>query len=285
MTDLLVGLVSHPTTRFVDSQGAEGFPARLASALEEIGIEVSSEKCMLNLFDPSLTPLTSQDVRASHAAQLEIRKHWHRYTSSGSPYLRRRLLQLFERLVRHVSKLNPVPIASIERLLNIELAHLHLLRSGLDANAQWILILEDDAFCHDIGDCALGIAGIIRNTASGSRPSYVSLSNSYSLEELGVDALMNPTSEHRWHGTVDRVVMGALRPVTNTVCANLYRRSFVERLVEQLERLPLLPAIPIDWKLNQAIMAMFALGQIEKDDCWFIEPAPIDQRSMAPRTK
>ena len=285
MTDLLVGLVSHPTTRFVDSQGTEGFPARLAKALEKVGVEVAFEKCVLNLLDPTLTPMTKQDVRASHAAQLAIRTQWNRYIIPGSPTFRRRSLRLFKRLVQHVSKFNSPPVSAIERLLNIELAHLHLMRSGLDANAQWILILEDDAFSPDVGDCALGISGIITETASDSHPSYVSLSNSFSLEELRVDALMSPTFEHSWNGNVDRVVMEALRPVTNTVCANLYRRSFVEQLVEHFDSLPFLPAIPIDWKLNQVVMKMFEQDQIADCDCWFVEPAPIDQRSMAPGTK
>ena len=79
-------------------------------------------------------------------------------------------------------------------------------------------------------------------------------------------------------------ILSASKPVTNTVCAVLYRTSFLEELLTVLDSLPLSPVIPIDWKLNAALLQMHDSGALGAGDCWFLEPAPIVQRSMQSTT-
>ena len=68
--------------------------------------------------------------------------------------------------------------------------------------------------------------------------------------------------------------------MTNTVCAILYRAAFVRDLLAAMDALPMEPVVPIDWKLNLALMRMFDDGRLVAGDCWQVEPGPIDQLSM-----
>jgi hypothetical protein len=74
--------------------------------------------------------------------------------------------------------------------------------------------------------------------------------------------------------------LAASRPVTNTVCAILYRATFLRDLVAEMESLPMTPVVPIDWKLNIALMNMFESGSLLNGDCWNVTPGPMDQLSM-----
>ena len=91
---------------------------------------------------------------------------------------------------------------------------------------------------------------------------------------------MNPVAGQRWQGALNRILFSASKPVTNTVCAILYHREFLSLLLTKLDELPLEPVVPIDWKLNVALMELFQEGAIRPGSCWVIEPAPVLQRSM-----
>lgn len=164
----------------------------------------------------------------------------------------------------------------LRRLLNIELSHLDLMRRGLDSGAPWVLILEDDGFVDNLSDLVEGLDGLMGGTAS-----YVNLSASFSPRELGIEHLLAPASVG-WQGSHPRSVLAADRPVTNTVCAILYSAEFLALLVSAMDRLPMEPVVPIDWKLNTALMDLHAEGMAPPDTCLLVEPAPIAQMSMRP---
>ena len=166
----------------------------------------------------------------------------------------------------------------ITRLLDIEVSHLDLLRWGVGQGADWVLVLEDDAMANDLVDCAEGLAALV--ALGGSMPKYVNVSESFSLAELGIDHLVRPVEGVGWAGSSDRMVLSADRPVTNTVCAILYRASFANELLATMEALPSEPVVPIDWKLNLALMELFSSGSLPAGSCWLVEPAPIVQMSM-----
>jgi len=64
------------------------------------------------------------------------------------------------------------------------------------------------------------------------------------------------------------------------VCAIAYHYEFLAELVATLEGLPIEPIVPIDWRINEALMALWDEGKVGPGESWFVDPAPIVQRSM-----
>jgi hypothetical protein len=279
VTDLFIGVVSHEGSRFAVSQGPGGLAAVLAAQLRSLGQSVQVEVSTVDAYDPVQLPITRAMVRACLTAQVHLDRRWARYlgrargprwwATHGLRWVRRA-----EQLVR------PPGPKLVERLLNIEMAHFALLRSGLAIGADWVLILEDDASSVDVVDCAAGLAWLMSSRADERQPAYVNISQSFALDELGIAQLLTVAPGASWAGDAPRRILSSARPATNTVCAILYRGSFVRDLLAVTDALPMEPVVPIDWKLNLALIQMFSSGALGAGDCWFVDPAPIDQLSM-----
>ena len=279
MTALFIGVVSHEGSRFAVSQGPGGLAAVLAAQLRSLGQSVQVEVSTVDAYDPVQLPITRAMVRACLTAQVHLDRRWARYlgrargprwwATHGLRWVRRA-----EQLVR------PPGPKLVERLLNIEMAHFALLRSGLATGADWVLILEDDASSVEVVDCAAGLAWLMSSRADERQPAYVNISQSFALDELGISDLLTVAPDASWAGDAPRHILSSARPATNTVCAILYRGSFVRDLLAVTDALPMEPVVPIDWKLNLALMQMFSSGALGAGDCWFVDPAPIDQLSM-----
>ena len=271
---LFVGVVSHTGSRFEVSQGPGGLGAKLAATLPETVVQVNTE----NLIDEAHWTIDAAQVQRSLTAELALEHEWEDFL--GRPRtLRRSATNLARRLRRLWYRVQPPSPAMVRRLVNIELSHLNLMRSGLESDANWILVIEDDAFAEDVEDLAQGISGLM---TANPPAAYVNISESFSTTELGIDHLLEPVVHARWGGRRERSLLQAKRPVTNTVCAILYRREFLLGLVDAMDALPLEPVVPIDWKLNLALMTMSRSGAIGAGECWLVDPAPIAQMSMRP---
>lgn len=276
MTALFVGVVSHEGSRFSASQGPDGLAAHLADALRPHGVDCTVVVSTEDLHDEARLPVTEAMVQASLSEQLRLDRRWTAFLHrpQGPGWWMHHLARWGLRATQRVRSPGP---AMVRRLLNIELAHLRLLDEGARSGADWVLVLEDDAGCTDIPDAAAGLAGLMR--APGARPGFVNVSQSFSLAELGIEHLLSPAPA-QWAGGQPRSVLQSAVPVTNTVCAIAYRGDFAGRLLEVMQALPMEPVVPIDWKLNLALMAMADSGEIAPGDCWLVDPAPIDQLSM-----
>ena len=233
-----------------------------------------------NLFDQSGGLVGWDDVQASLTAELEVERRWSDFLDSP-----RRLSSTSTRVARLLKRqwqrLRPPAARTVRRLLNIEMSHLDLMRRGLASQAPWVLILEDDARASDVEDLVLGLQGLMETPTDSENIAYVNLSTSFALRELGVDHLMHPATV-TWGGATPRRVFRASRPATNTVCAILYSAEFLAVLVDVFDSMPTRPVIPIDWKLNSALMTLFDNGRLGQTACLFVEPGPITQLSMQP---
>lgn len=277
MADLFIGVVSHASSRFSASQGPSGLAARLVPLLASAGISATVQVNTADLLDESGPAPTSAAVQASLTAQLHAERRWATYL--GRPMGARWWAGHGLRWGRRTQQGWRRPDSSmVRRLLNIELSHLDLLRSAADGGHAWALILEDDAECADDADLAHGLAGIM--VASGPQPRYVNISQSFSAAELGIQHLLYSVEGVTWEGSRTRSLLGSVRPVTNTVCAILYRGTFLPPLLDALDAVPIEPVLPIDWKLNDALVQLFTTGELGMGDCWLVDPAPIDQLSM-----
>ena len=279
MTDLFIGVVSHEGSRFAVSQGPGGLAAVLAAQLRSLGQSVQVEVSTVDAYDPVQLPITRAMVRACLTAQVHLDRRWARYLgrARGPRWWATHGLRWVRRAEQLVQPPSP---KLVERLLNIEMAHFALLRSGLATGADWVLILEDDASSVEVVDCAAGLAWLMSSRADQRQPAYVNISQSFALDELGISDLLTVAPDASWAGDAPRHILSSARPATNTVCAILYRGSFVRDLLAVTDALPMEPVVPIDWKLNLALMQMFSSGALGAGDCWFVDPAPIDQLSM-----
>ena len=288
MTALFIGVVSHPATRFTMSIGPDGLAQRLASALRELGVETIVEVNAVNAYERSMLAIDGRAVARSLNAQLQVESQWRAFLRNSAEPLQRlravaahrvRRVRELVKFIRpwHDAERDSPGARRIRRLINIELSHFALLRDAAASACDWTLIIEDDASSVDVHDCALGLAGLM---SKGPRqPAYVNVSQSFAPADLHISHLLSPASG-TWEGQAARAVLASSKPVTNTVCAILYRTSFVAQLLGVTDAMPLDPVIPIDWKLNLALMQLFHEGRLEAGDCWTVTPAPIDQLSM-----
>lgn len=276
MTDLFIGVVSHERSRFADAQGSEGLAARLADAWTGLGLSSRVQINTRDLVSESGIDITPEVIRDSPAEELRIERQWAQFLERpmGPRWWGTHALRWSKYGASRRGAPDPT---SVTRLLNIELSHVDLMQSALDSDSSWLLLLEDDAGCADIADLAEGLQGLVAGDAS---PLFANLSQSFDLDQLGVAQLLLPLHDVTWQGSASRSVLTARRPVTNTVCAILYRRDFLAALMAEWQSLPMTPVAPIDWKLNRALMGLWSSGGIRSGDCWWVEPGPIVQRSM-----
>jgi len=275
---LFIGVVSHEGSRYSASQGPSGLAAVLSTSLMEAGVATEVVVDTSNRLDTSLNPVSSEDVQDALSAQVRLEDEWNVYLSgtrlSGMKAAVDSTLRWGRRLWRKVA---PPSTSMVERLLNIEMAHVALLNLGLSSGAPWILILEDDASADDLADLSIGLVQLLNAAPDGVQ--FINVSESFDVLELGIDHLLSDT-DVEWAGSVNRRVASASRPVTNTVCAIAYRASFAAELLREFSSMPVRPVVPIDWKLNKALMSMHASGEVGADSCWWVVPGPIDQLSM-----
>ncbi len=276
MTSLFVGVVSHERSRFAVSRGPDGLASRLSKGLASAGVPVTVRVNTENLRDPATYPVDAAVVRESLLAQSQLENQWLSYLGTPTSQAAR-IRSTAARSWRDLgNRFKRADSSLVTRLINIELSHLDLFDAGLASSAPWILILEDDAMSDNIADCVNGITGLMSARCDAG---FVNLSHSFSLQELGVGHLLEH-STIPWQGEVDRQVLVAKQPVTNTVCAVMYRSDFLHSLVETIRALPFYPVVPIDWRVNHALMVMVDKGIAGSGTAWFIEPGPIDQMSM-----
>jgi hypothetical protein len=166
----------------------------------------------------------------------------------------------------------------VRRLVNIEIAHVTLLEHASTMRCDWALILEDDAVADAVSTGSI-IDTLMQEAVMNKQPLFVNVSRSFGEDRLRVDkhltdigGLPNADSHTR--------VLAATQPFTNTVCAVLYRGSFLPSLVRAMKNIPMSPVIPIDWKLNMALLNLNDANAFASHDCWALSPAPITQGSM-----
>ena len=270
--DLFIGVVTYEGTRFPDSSTDAGLASSLAQLVPNSLVEINSS----NLWRPAFSP-TGREARESLGAELRAEQHWARFLGySSKPSFLARMAARWAMFAWR--SLRGFDATSVTRLMNIELSHLDLWKKAVQSDAELVLILEDDAGGGDIDDLAAGLKGWL---GAGLQPGFINMSTSFALDQLEASDLLDPDPSVTWSGTRDRTVLRARRPVTNTVCAVLYGREFLREFVDRWEAAPTSPVLPIDWKMNMILMDMFTAGIFVKHPVWWLEPAPIEQRSMA----
>jgi hypothetical protein len=274
--NLFIGVVSYSRTQFAISQGPQGLGQQLASELSNhSGINTQIHIISEDL-DKSGVVADRRTVQRSLTSELHAEARYSKYISRPQ-YIKNSVRLGARWAMRLKHSFNSPHPKLVSRLLNIEASHYDLMKRGLESRSDYVLILEDDAFSTQLADLANGISGLMN---ASSTPAFVNLSESFSVNELGVGHLLTVKADTSWKGGERRVVYLANRPITNTVCAILYSREFLVSVVQEMEALPMEPVLSIYWKLNVALMNLYETRKLNGLECWWVEPAPIKQMSM-----
>jgi hypothetical protein len=275
---IFIGLVTHPHSRF----NSEGQSAQrineLANSLSQLGINVVTLMSDRNDFQSSGQVIGIGDRVRSAWKQVHIEKAWDKYVSesTGSDSLtRKRGAILFSGMFvkRAISYL--FNSSSIARLANIDLSHLRVLKMGVASDADWVLIIEDDAQFSDPVKTAGVLRTVIEFLGHPARSIFVNLSESIDIVELRVDGIISGGN------SVLSLLNGSelleISPaISNTACANMYSLDFASEFARAIEVQGILPSVPIDWRLNQLIME----ARVTPVECYWVKPGLFLQGSM-----
>ena len=273
---MFVGLVTHPRSRF-NAGGAATDQARLlTAAITATGRPADLLVSDRDDFRAEDFPLSRADLARSAAYEADLEYRWRRYLADGGGRpARSPLADQAVRLAMTAKRVAGADRSAAVRLLNIDLSHLRVMDAAVDAGATWTLVLEDDAQVPDVPACAAALASVL-DAVEGTPVQFVNLSESLPLDRLGVEGLLAGSAPAGWPAGL----VSAVRPVTNTVCANLYRTTFLRSVAEGIRQRGLVPVAPIDWRVNEQIMRMWNAGVLCADSCAWTRPGLFLQGSI-----
>ena len=258
----MVGLVTHEGSRF-RSRGMATLES-VSSAAKAAGVDARVLVSDRNDADPHQHSVSRGTVAASARHQAVLEARWRalvagrEISSVPSPFtLGMQARRSFD------------SVESVLRLLNIDYSHLRVWRHALAKGASAALVIEDDAQLVDehVGELLAALLPHIQE-----RSVLLNCSRSIAVDDLGITEILREASTIFQLQEVQ--VTETDRAITNTVCANLYSREFLEGLVAFIDRCGLFPVVPIDWRVNE-----FLLHHPEMKT-WWVDPAPFVQGSM-----
>jgi len=258
----MVGLVTHESSRF-RSQGMATLES-VSGAAKAAGIDVRLLVSDRNDADPHQHSLTRGTVVSSARHQAELEARWRAHVAGKGISAVPSPLTLGMQARRSFDS-----VESVLRLLNIDYSHLRLWRHALATGASAALVVEDDAQLVDkhVGEFLAALLPRIQE-----RSVLLNCSRSIAIDDLGITEILREATTTLQFQEVQ--VTETDRAITNTVCANLYSREFLEELVAFIDRRGLVPVVPIDWRVNE-----FLLYHPEMKT-WWADPAPFVQGSM-----
>ena len=275
---LFIGLVTHPKSRFNVRGEANHRITELAQNLRENRLTVETFISDRNDFDEAPQKIGFGIRLRSAWLQAETERVWAKYLDSASDPQTKvshlgRFFYLAMFIRRSISFL--VSSRSLERLANIDLSHLRVLRAGINSGADWILVIEDDGVAENLSEVATNLELTISFAGIDKSDTFMNLSQSMSEGELGIEAIMSRPKEVFPFPDGGKIVEIS-PPISNTVCANLYSRTFAARFADAIESQGILPSIPIDWRLNKLVMN----STMTETRCYWVIPGMFIQQSM-----
>lgn len=289
---LLVGVVTHPRSRYNADNAAGDFATSVADAVTSFGLPTSSLVSDRDDYDPERWPLARTELLESAWYQSRLEYRWRRYLDAGAgdtvgtirdiglfgATAGRRTLEAAAGSVLQASDKRYGRTAA-RRLLNIDLSHLRVFDEAVECGASWVLVLEDDAWATSPEVAGHALVALI-DLIDDRDVQFASLSTSLSHEQLGVTQLLHEQESLDLADGRRLTILRADRPVTNTVCATLYRTSFAAEVAARIRSRGLVPVVPIDWRLNEALLDMWVVGRVGPESCVWVEPGIFVQRSM-----
>ena len=257
-----MGLVTHEGSRF-RTQGMATLES-VSAAAKAAGIDVRVLVSDRDDADPGQHSVTRGTVAASARHQAELEARWRAHVAGRGVSSVPSPLTLGMQARRSFDS-----VESVVRLLNIDYSHLRVWRHALATGASAALVIEDDAQLVNVhvGEFLAALLPHIRDHSV-----LVNCSRSIAVRDLGITEILREATMKLQLQEVR--VTETDRVITNTVCANLYNREFLTRLVTFIDRSGLVPVVPIDWRVNEFLLLY------PETKTWWVDPAPFVQGSM-----
>ena len=164
------------------------------------------------------------------------------------------------------------------RQSNISAGHINLMNLSLKSDNRYVLILEDDFLIQDIEAIIKMLKFATSAEVSKSNVQLVNLSKSFSYLELGFQNFVGSSIKNSSY--INCTIDVLKYPVTNTVCATLYKTDFLIKLTSELESQKQISIIPIDHKVNIALTKLIKKGLIDKESYGSSNPSLFIQGSL-----
>jgi hypothetical protein len=190
------------------------------------------------------------------------------------------VLRLFLFYFLSIFRLKPLPIfvKMLLRQSNISAGHFQLMQNAIWRGDKYLLILEDDFHLIKLTSLKSQLNFALEVLENNSNLNMLNMSESFTNEELGHYGFVqnNFTSPNHPELIVSRLP----HPVTNTVCATIYRTDFLLLLARELRLMDDISLIPIDHKINFALMKMIKRGSLNADCYATLVPGLFIQGSL-----
>lgn len=276
--DLFLGLVTHPTSAFNRDNRAGKLLDQLTEALTSHGLRVDSLISDRNDYSPEDFPVNRASLIEAAEAQSALERQWREYVNVRAGTKPAKNAQSFGLYLAMLGKRTAAALRgkgssaarAYERLVNIDLSHLRILSEGIHSGAAGIVILEDDASISSQEQIQVFVQVI--NAALESNIDFVNLSESISASELGIEPILGRA--RTIHADQRSKIIELDTPLTNTVCANYYSSDFAKKFCEHIAPPNHVPVKPIDWRLNQVMLAN------PTTRTWWVQPGIFVQGSM-----
>lgn len=247
---------------------------RQLESLASIGANLDAKIIQFS-FQPVIVPHSKRHAWRRTLMYRRLAEEWRRYRKLPRPTKRLREKLWFYRKALKSWRRERDKVTAWQRRSAIEInvtdKHIRGWYSFLETEADFILVMEDDAVFE--GDTLLlfqDVLQFVREGIVGDKPLYMDLAGGCILDDLELDFLSGEKARNRF-----RIYE---RPVTNTACCYLLSRCLVEHFVATLIDHPEYRLIGIDWMMNQLFIDL--LSKNVAIDCVHAEPPIIRHGSV-----
>ena len=164
------------------------------------------------------------------------------------------------------------------RQSNISAGHLQLMQNAVWRGDKYLLILEDDFHLSNLTSLKSQLNFVLEVLENNPHLKLINLSESFTNEELGHYGFVQNNFTSPNHSEL--IVSCLPHPVTNTVCATIYRTDFLILLTRELRLMDEISLIPIDHKINIALMKLIKRGSLNVDCYATLVPGLFIQGSL-----
>jgi len=242
--NVLIGLVTHPESKYLDKNFVHNISKLVDMPNCYITTQISNENLsrrIISRFDLVKYYLVSINIELKFTKYISGRQGTFNLLMN---YLRK-YRDVFIRIKNHHSAPD-MEINQLRRFDNINLAHLEFFKTAFNHNYDFLIVLEDDALTPNPSSFRDLILQLLFDDEFSKKPAFLNASKSLSWSELNMERLISSINPHKLYSQTTLTV-------TNSACANIYNRKYIEVIFGRLKRVALKGLqnfIPIDQLLN-----------------------------------